>query len=373
MRIGIDIKCLRYNHSGIGRYLSSLLNSLQQIDKANDYFLFSPNVIQYPITNTHFHLCPYYGRFAFQKNLPGVLWQQITLPQLLKKHNIDIFWGPEQTLPLGLSCCKKILTIHDFVYERYPETMQKTVRWINKHIGEKSIKVAHIIAVNSEFTKTELLHFHPDIDENKIKVVPCGISGNTMPLSPDQQKKGLLFVGNLEPRKNIGNLIKALEILHQKGISLPLTVVGPKGWKNNSESTLLQESTISRNIRHIGFVNDEELKNLYINSAALVFPSLYEGFGIPVLESLNYGTPVLTTKGSVMEEIVQGCGMYFDARSPESIAHTIESFLGVQKIFLQDKEDKRLAIIEKYQWKKSAESLLKVFEQLDHSHDEVSV
>ncbi|MBR2212670.1 MAG: glycosyltransferase family 4 protein [Fibrobacter sp.] len=373
MRVGIDIKCLRYNHSGIGRYLSSLLDSLQQIDKVNEYFLFSPHDIQYSITNTHFHLCPYYGRFAFQKNIPGILWQQITLPQLLEKHNIDIFWGPEQTLPLGKSCCKTVLTIHDFVYKRYPETMQKTVRWINNHIGEKSIKAAHIIAVNSEFTKTELLHFHPDIDKNKIEVVPCGISSTPLPLSPNQQKNGLLFVGNLEPRKNFGNLVKALEILHQKGISLPLTVVGPKGWKNNSESTLLQKSTISKNIQHVGFVSDEELKSLYINSAALVFPSLYEGFGIPVLESLNYGTPVLTTKGSVMEEIVQDCGMYFDARDPESIAHIIESFLSVQQNFWQGKDDKRQAIIEKYQWKKSAEHLLKIFEHLSPSHHEVAV
>ena len=366
MRIGIDIKCLRYNNSGIGRYLISLLDELQKVDFENEYFLFSPHEIQYPITNKNFNLCPYYGRFAFQKKIPGILWQQLTLPRLLKQYQIDVFWGPEQTLPLGKSSCKKVLTVHDFVYKRYPETMRKSVRWINNHIGESSIKEADMVAVNSDFTKSELLHFHPNMEHGKIAVVPCGINCVVTPLSANPQKKGLLFVGSLEPRKNFTNLVMALEILNKKGIQVTLTMTGPKGWKNSSENSLLQNSPVAKNIQHLGFVSDSELQNLYANSAAVIFPSVYEGFGLPVLEALNHKTPVLTTKGSVMEEIAEDCGIYFDAKSPESIAQTIETFLNGKQDFLNDKEDKRKAILEKYQWKNSARQLVQIFEQLGH-------
>ncbi len=367
MRIGIDIKCLRYNNSGIGRYLINLLNALQQIDNENEYFLFSPHAIEYPIKNKNFKLCPYSGKFAFQKKIPGILWQQLTLPRLLKQYQIDVFWGPEQTLPLGKSDCKKVLTVHDFVYKRYPETMRKSVRWINNHIGEESILEADVVAVNSDFTQSELLHFHSSIARDKIEVIPCGINCAVTPLCANPQRKGLLFVGSLEPRKNFGNLVKALEILDKKGIQVTLTMTGPKGWKNSSENSLLQNSPVAKNIRHLGFVSDDELRNLYANSAAVIFPSVYEGFGLPVLESLNYKTPVLTTKGSVMEEIAGDCGIYFDAKNPESIAQTIEAFLNGPQDFLSDKEDKRKAILEKYQWKNSAKQLVEIFEQLGHS------
>ena len=367
MRIGIDIKCLRYNNSGIGRYLISLLDALQEIDYENEYFLFSPHAIDYPITNKNFKLCPYSGKFAFQKKIPGILWQQLTLPRLLKQYQIDVFWGPEQTLPLGKASCKKVLTVHDFVYKRYPETMRKSVRWINNHIGESSIKEADVVAVNSDFTKSELLHYHPNIEHGKIAVVPCGINCVVTPLCANPQRKGLLFVGSLEPRKNFGNLVKALEILDKKGIQVTLTMTGPKGWKNSSENSLLQNSPVAKNIQHLGFVSDDDLKNLYAKSAAVIFPSVYEGFGLPVLEALNYKTPVLTTKGSVMEEIAGDCGIYFDAQNPESIAQTIEAFLNGPQDFLNDKEDKRKAILEKYQWKNSAKQLVQIFEQLGRS------
>ena len=364
MRIGIDIKCLRYNNSGIGRYLISLLDELQALDHENEYFLFSPHEIRYDISNKNFRLCPYHGKFAVQKKIPGILWQQLTLPKLLQRYKIDVFWGPEQTLPLGKSCCKKVLTVHDFVYKRYPKTMRKSVRWINKHIGKKSILEADVVAVNSEFTQKELLHFHPNIDKNKIEVVPCGIKKSDKPCAKSSARNGLLFVGSLEPRKNFKNLVKALEILDQKGIQIKLTMTGPKGWKNSSENNLLQNSSVAKNIQHLGFVSDQELRDLYANSAAVIFPSMYEGFGLPILEALNYKTPVLTTKGSVMEEIAEDCGIYFDAGSPESIARTIENFLTQQQDFLKNKEDKRSAILEKYQWKNSARQLLQIFERL---------
>ena len=363
MRIGIDIKCLRYNNSGIGRYLIQLLNALQEIDTQNEYVLFSPRPISYPLTNPRFSACPNPGNRLFKK-MPGILWQQKVLPRLLNENKIDLFWGPEQTIPLRKTRCKKVLTVHDFVYRRYPETMRRSVHWINTHIGEKSIRCADFIAVDSDFTRQELQHFLPDFPMEKVKVIPCGIN-NTLPPPPAERKRQFLFVGSLEPRKNLKNLILALEKLAGKGIRVPLFLTGPKGWNNSSENDLIQNSAIAGDIHHLGFVSDEKLQELYSTSAAVVFPSFYEGFGLPVLEALKCRTPVLTSKDSVMESIAKECGIYFDAHNPDSIAETIESFLGKGEFEIPaDKEKNRQEILANYQWEKSARMLLQAFEQL---------
>lgn len=369
MRIGIDIKCLRYNNSGIGRYLIQLLNALQEIDTKNEYFLFSPQPINYPITNPRFKACPNPGS-RFFKRLPGIIWQQKVLPRLLDENRIDLFWGPEQTIPLRKTKCKKVLTVHDFVYRRYPETMRRSVRWINTHIGEKSIRCADFIAVDSDFTRQELQHFLPDFPMEKVKVIACGIN-NALPPPPAERKKQFLFVGSLEPRKNLKNLIVALEKLADKGIHVPLYLTGPKGWNNSSENNLIQNSSIASDIHHLGFVSDEKLQELYSTSAAVIFPSFYEGFGLPVLEALKCRTPVLTSKDSVMESIAKGCGIYFDAHNSDSIADAIESFLNKGEFEIpMDKEEERIEILNQYQWGNSARLLLQAFNQLVPSCNE---
>lgn len=369
MRIGIDIKCLRYNNSGIGRYLKSLLDALQELDQENDYYLFSPRHIDYPIKNPHFHLCPYAGKYFFQKRLPGILWQQFILPALTYKYGTDILWGPEQTLPLRKCKGQKLVTVHDFVYRRFPETMQKSVLWINSHIGEKSIATASRVLANSEFTKEELLRFFPNFSPKKIEVISCGISSTKADLNKTvQREKQLLFVGSLEPRKNLTTLIKALEILAERGIHIPLVMTGPSGWKNEKEIQFLKNTPIAKDIHHLGFVSDEKLRRLYATSSAIIFPSFYEGFGLPVLEALQQGTPVLTTKDSVMQNIAGNCGIYFDAHKPESIANAIEGFFKNEKPwdFLKDKETERQKILEKYQWNNSARQLIDLFSKLQN-------
>lgn len=364
MRIGIDIKCLRYNNSGIGRYLSALLDCLQEIDRENEYYLFAPRPIDYPINNPRFKTVFNPGNFI-QAKLPGILWQQLVLPRLLQENRIDVFWGPEQTLPLKDAPYKKVLTIHDFVYRRYPETMRKSVRWINTHIGEWSIAKAQKLAVNSDFTKEELLHFFPDLSHEKIAVVPCGISRKET-REKKERKRQLLFVGSLEPRKNLKNLVKALEILAQEGIRIPLIMTGPTGWKNSQEILLLKDSPVAKDIQHLGFVDDKKLDELYATSTAVIFPSFYEGFGLPILEALQWGTPVLTSKGSVMESIARDCGIYFDPEDPQSIADTLRVFLSTETPwkYLEGKEQERQDTLNLYRWEKSAQQLIRIFREL---------
>lgn len=345
-----------------------MLDALQQLDHENQYLLYSPKPIDYPISNPNFKCRPTPGMKILGRDLPGILWQQTTLVKALRKNPVDIFWGPEQTIPT-LSChCKKVLTVHDFVHKRYPETMRKSVLWINENIGQRSILKADRIVAVSDFTKQELHHFYPQVPSARTIVVPNGTNIQVQQtVSAQDRQRQLLFVGSLEPRKNLKNLIAALEILKERGVEVPLILTGPKGWKNSAEVDLLKNSPVAGNIRHLGFVSDEELRNLYATSAAVVFPSFYEGFGLPVLEALAAGTPVLTSKNSVMENIAGTCGIYFDPEDPSSIADTIDKFFASTKLgnILKSRETERQEILNSYRWENSAQKLLDVFNDLN--------
>lgn len=363
MRIGIDIKCLRYNNAGIGRYLRSILEALQKIDDQNEYVLFAPAKTPFVPTAKNFRVqvC------KSEIRLPGILWQQSTLPGFIRENDIDIFWGPEQTLPVGnTGKALRVLTVHDLVYKRFPETMVKSVLWINRLFGNKSIEIADAICPVSEFTKSELFHFFPKIGPAKLHIVYNGANSLSTQSIAEQRGTNLLFVGSLEPRKNLSTLIRALEILHNNGQDIPLTITGPKGWRNKSIHNILSKTPIANNITHLGYVNDNELCELYRSCAAVIFPSLYEGFGLPVLEALAQKTPVLTTKDSAMEEIAGDFAVYFDAKDPESIASTIKSFYNNRTAVEQKlKEDAGLnKLLEHYSWENSARTLLELFESL---------
>lgn len=369
MRIGIDIKCLRTNNSGIGRYTRNLLDALQQVDAANEYILFSPSPVDYSITN------PKWKFVIRPTKLPGILWQQWILPGELQREKVDVIWGPEQTLPVGnLQSTVSVLTVHDFVYRRFPETMRKSVLWITRSFGHWSIQKANAIVPVSEFTKGELFHFYPNIDKDKVEVVSCGVNVHEHNESTQARKEQLLFVGSLEPRKNLTTLIKALEILKEQDIAIPLVLTGPKGWKNKNFKDLISDSSVAENVCHKGFVSDEELRRLYSESAAVIFPSLYEGFGLPVLEALASRTPVLTSRGTVMESILGECGTYFDPSSPQSMAEAIKNFLNAHQgqdnspavMNPENFENRRQAILSQYTWENSARKLIKVFEKVCH-------
>lgn len=368
MRIGIDIKCLRSRITGIERLVLNILNTLQRIDDKNEYILFTPSPVEYKPTHSKWKVA------VVPSRLPGILWQQFVLPKALKKEKIDVIWGPEQTIPtFGLGNTASILTIHDFVYRRYPETMRKSVLWINRTFGRRSVVKASKIACVSEFTQTELFHFFPQIDIKKVNVVHSAmghyitqdsISGaNAVP-----RKKQLLFVGSLEPRKNLAALIHALEILQNRGISIPLIMTGPSGWRNQTIKDLLKNSCAAPNIHHMGFVSDEQLIHLYQESAAVIFPSVYEGFGLPALEPLSFRTPVLTSKGSVMETLIGECGIYLDPFSAESMADSLEKFWnnGNPLPFPTELEQKRIEILKKFTWENSSMGMLKIFNEFAH-------
>jgi glycosyltransferase involved in cell wall biosynthesis len=227
---------------------------------------------------------------------------------------------------------------------------------------KKSLNSADHIITDSEFTYRERLRFYPHLPKSKVITVPIGYFRHTSNGLKISRGDFLYCSGSMEPRKNLKNLIFTLELLKKEGLEIKLVLTGPFGWKNRNFRNLLENTPIRNQVENYAFVSQKELCHLYQTCRAFIFHSLYEGFSLPVLEAFSFHTPILTSRGIVMEEVAGPCALYFDAQSPQAIAKTICSFWKDPVPLSLHKE--RLVILEKYTWEKTDQTILKIFEDL---------
>lgn len=359
MKIAIDIKAFKNGTTGIARYLRNLMDKLQVIDNVNEYFLFSCFDSSYEIFNNKWKMV------TVTWKLPGILWQQLILPFQLKKYSIDVLWAPEQIAPvITLKKIKIFTTVHDLAVFRLPGSCQKSNLIIQKLLFSLSLKQSSAILPVSSYVKRELSERYMFLKSKYLKVLTNAGPDWELPAKEmvPQREKYLLCVGNIEPRKNLIRLLKAFELVNDS--EMRLVMLGPKGWNNTAFFDTLQSSSKKNRIEIKGFVTDGELRHHYLHCKALVYPSLYEGFGIPVLEALNMNCPVLTSKGTVMAEIAGDAAIYFDPFSHESIASSINDLLGDYERKLQKINGNYAAFKEKFNWGQSACQLKQLFESI---------
>ena len=359
MRIGIDIKIFLHNSSGIARYLRELLEALQNSDQTNEYFLFECRPTGYTIHNKLWKKIP------SSWPLPGVLWQQFVLPFILRKYSLGVFWAPEQICPVFfMNNVTIITTVHDCVTAHFPKTNQWSVTLINKLLLSRTLCISRWIVAVSEFTKKDLLQLYGSVlSPDKVMTIPNGKPSWALSADYSPQKRGdyLFFAGNAEPRKNLLNAIKALELLHEKGMEIPFFIAGPAGWKNKQIFKYIKKSSVRSAIHFLGYCDEKTLQSHYLNCKAFLYPSIYEGFGLPVLEALCLDCLVLTSKKTVMEEIAGHSALYFDPTDPASIARTIASVFTAdfdRASILIHKE----AVLKKYSWNSAARQLSALFD-----------
>jgi glycosyltransferase involved in cell wall biosynthesis len=358
MNIGIDIKALKKGQAGIAVYIRRTLDSLQDLDNANSYFLFEKTPSGYTVKN------PCFKKILVSSRLPGTLWLMFVLPFHLKKYSIDVFWGPEQIIPCVFSSrgIRMVSTILDLTLVHYPHTMQTTNFLINKFFLKRSILRSNRILTISNFIKKDICESYPRCasDEKVVVSYPGRPQWELRKATLRKRGEHLLFVGSFEPRKNLANLIKALCILkNERGIERSLRVVGPKGWKNDDIIWYIKTNGLERQIEFRGYLSEEELLREYASCKAFVYPSLYEGFGLPVLEALTTGTLVLSSRGTVMEEIAGGFFVAFDPRDPRDIAEKIV------EVYRRDFDPgpylkNRAAVLNRYSWRETAAKTLEV-------------
>ena len=278
-------------------------------------------------------------------------WTQIGLSLEMLLHPADVLFIPAHTVPL-LHPQKTLVTIHGLEYEfckkGYSFWERLYMRWSIK----KSCQWASEIISVSENTKKDLMRLY-DVPEEKIDVVYEGyekVESENLKVKSDMEKPYLLFIGRIEERKNIKNIIKAFEILKEKN-NLPHTLVlaGKSGHKYADLKSQFSNSKFSSDILELGFVSEQEKWQLLKHADTFVFPTLYEGFGIPILEAQSVGCPVVAANNSSIPEVSGGGAILVDPESPQEIADAIHKLLS-EETLKNDIIAKGLQNIRQFSW-----------------------
>ncbi|MFH1354897.1 MAG: glycosyltransferase family 1 protein [Candidatus Omnitrophota bacterium] len=355
MKIGIDIRSTLKQRTGIGQYTLSLINNLARIDPVNKYLLYSRKKIidrkrKLPkIPGENFHHRVDYFSFGPEK--------------LIKE--VDVFHTSSYDLKKPKHA-KLVLTIHDVIHKTFPSAHTKeTIASIDRMLAE-ILPQTSVIITDSQTTKDDFLKwffFKPD----KIKVVYPGVSNWFYPVDR-QKEKYLLFVGTIEPRKNIKNLIRAFYLLKKEHL-LPhqLVIVGMKGWMYEDVFKLVDELKLNQEIIFKDYVSEEELRDWYNRAEIFIYPSLYEGFGFPIVEAFASGTPVVTSNTSSCAEIARGAAILVDPQNFGEISDAIIKIIKNQEL-KKDLVAKGLERAKQFSWEKTASEILAVFRGI-HSNE----
>lgn len=349
MKIGIDISQIVYKGSGVARFTDGLTRAICQYDTSNEWHFFfyslrnrvPPEVLSL-ITKRNFHV--------HERKIPPTILEPIRHHYLTHGFTIhlpgtfDWFITSDWTEPA--TPCKKATIVHDFAYKRFPETVASSIRRVQERRLQWVARESNVIFADSESTKKDALDYLK-IDSSRIIVNYPGVElqSNDAILPPFLKgRKYILTVGKREPRKNLDRLITAFNKAPPNDTLL--VVVGNKGWGH----TLDSQATTDQ-VRFLGYVSDGELKLLYKNALAFVYPSVWEGFGYPVIEAMSLGVPVATSNTSSLGEIAAGHAVLFDPESIEEIAESI------QQLSADDKLRKKLSgagkkHAESFTWKK---------------------
>lgn len=366
MRIGIDVRLLEDTKAmtGIGVYLYENLIALNEIDNINEYYLFSRKPIDMSSFNS-------YRWHNIVKDFPiGILWFDFILPILLGKLEIQVFWSVNHFLPLikGRNC-KYILTIHDIAILKIKGIGEYNNIIKQFMLVKRSCNKANVIIADSIATKNDLSKVL-NISEEKIKVIYLGStrtnvrSDSRVDTSTRLKRVSndyIFYFGTLEPRKNVITLVKAFEKVKGEFPELQLVIAGGRGWRFEATQEYINNSKDKESIVQLGYISEEEKRLLLKKCCCFAFPSLYEGFGIPVLEALSIGAVVVTSHVSSLPEVGGDCAIYIDYPTNENaLASSLKKVLNLS-------DEERMKLTENGQkwarnftWKHCANEIYKV-------------
>lgn len=339
MRIAFDGRVLERRMTGVGRYLVNILEEIPVWDKLNQYFIFT-NREQNHIRN-NFYAYKTLNKPFIDSKLFTPFWLNFILPPELEKENIDVLIGPNILVPTReIKNCFKISIVHDIMPLTHPEFFPFFYKNFLKIYLPSSIKSSDLIITISEASKKSICEFF-DLSENKVKVVYNTISKNFKRLDEDElarlesqsnlnlPEKFFLYVGVLEKRKNIELILKLAEKISDIDPNLKIVLAGKPGFGYERFSSKIKQ--MSSKILELNHVSDKDLLLLYNKAIALIFPSFVEGFGLPPIEAMACGTPVIASNCDALKEIIGDAGLL-------SEPNDLNSFLDFISILISDKK-----------------------------------
>jgi len=369
MKIAIDCADLDYQRiDGTRVYIKNLLDVFGKLDQQDEFLLYHKK-------NFNSLLKPkWFGNYKERKIDYDLAWTQTRFPFELIKDKPDVLWMPIQQIPfLVKGKIKTVVTIHDLAFKIFPECFTFQDRMKLNFFTDTAIKRAEKLIAVSQSTKKDILKFYPKVKVEKIKVVYHGFDREVFSKSvrdlASSEKIGkfnlgedyLLYVGAIQPRKNLGVLIEAFEAIKKKlnQQKLKLVLVGEVAWLSTEILEKVKKSKFASDIILTGRVDFGQLVEIYRQAKIFVFPSLYEGFGLPVLEAWASGVPVVVANNSSLTEIGDEAVEKFDGQSSVELIEKLTDLL--------DNEAKRQALVAKglarldfFSWEKCAEETLKI-------------
>lgn len=379
MIIGVDIRVLMdKQYSGVSQYAANLLAALLEIDKENQYRLFynswqnlSDKMKVWQRPNVEIIASPYPNK-VFNYGLQGFLGRPY-LDRLIG--GCDVFFSPHINFSNFSSHSKQVLTIHDLSFLRYPEffSWRKNL-WHQALNLKKLASQADVLVAVSENTRQDIIDLLK-VEASKVRVIHSGFkaplgstdiaSAQSFITSHGLQAGYILYLGNLEPRKNIVGLIEAYEIFrrHNLDSAQQLILAGADAWKTKAIRLAWQKSPYRDDIKLLGYVSEAEKAYLYSTAGLFVYPSFYEGFGFPPLEAMSYGLPVLCSNSSSLPEIVAQGALMVNPYDLNNLAKGMELILKDASLMeqLKSRAFKRTA---NFNWQDSANKYLELFTSL---------
>lgn len=367
MRIGIDGHMIGDHSGGNESYYRGLLSAMKPGTDPEVFLFLREGVEAEEFKN--YTIVRYQSKNAFGRNF-------IEIPKLIQKYGIDVFYA-QYFIPFKRPC-PFVVQIHDICFEHYKDIFTRKEYLRQKFLIPYAAKHSKKIITISEYSKQDLMQCY-GISEDKIEVVPCGVNEwfrnarnaiekGAIDLVEEEKrirkqygisaKDYILSVGNLQPRKNLPRLTRAFGKYQEKAKGskdVALVLVGKKAWQYEE---IVKEAE-AHAVVLTGYVKDADLPYLYYFAKGFVYPSLFEGFGIPPLEAMYMGTPVAVSNTSSLPEVVGEAGLYFDPLKEEEILQSIEMLLndGVTKETLQRQA-------EKFTWVEAAEKITQVLESI---------
>lgn len=359
MIIGIDAS--RFNaakRTGIEHYSDEIITGLvnkAKKQKTHVLRLYAKKETQFPedFNHTQIEIVRVRGKR---------LWTQIRLSAKLMRSKPDSLFIPSHAFPL-VTAKKNYITIHDVAFAKYPEVYSTTQRLYLHYITNIACKLADTIIVPSKATKEDLVHYFNG-DPKKIVVIHHGLSRDHLKIqekTPSETKK-MVFIGRIESKKNLIRLLKAFNNFLKSHPEWKLILAGSKGQGAESVIDTISELALENTVHVPGYVNEEEKAQILSNADMFVFPSLTEGFGLPILEAFHYEIPTLTSEGTSTEEIGGNAALYCNPLDITSIQSGMEK-LAANSVLCNELKKKMRARIKKFNWEDAVQKTWEIITQ----------
>lgn len=365
--VAIDYTPAYEQGGGIGRYVRELVAALAKLPAQHEYRLFVSGAKQLPP--------PPGANFAWKPTrlTPRMLariWQRarIPLPVEFFTGSVDLYHATDFVLPPTRA--RTLLTVHDLSFVRVPETASPRLKAYLDVVVPRSVRRAEHILADSQATKGDLITLY-DTPTDKITVLLCGVDARFHPVADPaiRQKYSIpprpyiFSVGTVQPRKNYARLIQALAALRARSYDVDLVIAGGRGWLDDPIYAAISDLNLTDHVHVIGFAADDDLPALYSQALITAIPSLYEGFGIPVLESMACGTPVVTSNVSSLPEVAGDAALTVDPTDLDAIIAAMQRLIDDETL-RADLSARGIARARQFTWERAAQQLQHIYGRL---------